>query len=185
MGAPLPEDACCAPPTLYGASKHAAHEALRALFARAGVSLAWGRIFFPYGPGDRRPTLMTGLIRSLLAGRAAATSSGTQTRDFIHVEDCGRAIAALVTGRAEGAFNIATGIGTRVSEAARLVAAEAGRPELLRLGELGERPDEPAWLVGSVEKIASEIGWRPVVDLETGIRGTVGWWRERMNEESR
>lgn len=179
VGETLVEDAPCAPDTLYGYSKHATHEALRDLLARHGVSLAWGRLFFPYGPGDRRPTLVTGIVRSLLAGRPAATSAGRQIRDFVYVKDCARALVALADGSAEGAFNIATGTGISVMEIARLAAAAAGRPELLRPGELGARPDEPEWLVGSPRKLTSATGWRPAVSFEAGIRETARWWRGR------
>ena len=42
------------PATLYGAAKHALHTAAAPYAEQAGFELAWGRIFFVYGPGEPR-----------------------------------------------------------------------------------------------------------------------------------
>ncbi|MCW3018640.1 MAG: NAD-dependent epimerase/dehydratase, partial [Solirubrobacterales bacterium] len=44
------EDAPLQPATLYGAAKHGLHVVSRAFAEQAGFSLAWGRVFFLYGP---------------------------------------------------------------------------------------------------------------------------------------
>jgi len=173
----LDESSARAPFTLYGAAKNACFELLSRFLAREGISFAWGRLFLPYGPGDRRPTLMRELIRALLAGKPALSTTGDQVRDFIYVEDAANAIAALAGVSASGAFNIATGVGTSVADAALRIATEAGRPDLLRVGALARRERDPAWLVGCPRKIASETGWRACVPLDEGIRETVRWWR--------
>ncbi len=178
-GEAISETSPCTPHSVYGASKSACFEQLRALFPGGRVSFAWGRLFFPYGPGDCRPALVPQVIRSLLAGEPALTSAGIQVRDFIYVDDAARAIASLVSAEASGAFNICTGVGVAVAEMASRVATAAGRLELLRTGALAVREGDPGWLVGSPQRIASETGWRARTPLDEGIRETLRWWRER------
>jgi nucleoside-diphosphate-sugar epimerase len=166
-----------APFSLYGAAKNTCFEVLSRFLAREGISFAWGRLFQPYGPGDRRPVLMPELIRALLAGEPALLTSGSQIRDFVYVDDAAHAIAALAGAPVSGAFNIATGVGTSVADVALRIATEAGRPDLLRVGALARRECDPAWLVGCPRKLAAETGWRAQVPLAEGIRETIRWWR--------
>jgi nucleoside-diphosphate-sugar epimerase len=176
-GDPIGECSPRAPLTLYGAAKNACFDVLSRFFARGPISFAWGRLFLPYGPGDRRPTLVPALIEALLANQPALSTAGSQVRDFIYVDDAARAIAALASSSVSGAFNIATGVGTSVAQVALRIATEMCRPDLLRLGALSTRDGDPGWLVGCPQKINSETGWRAQVTLEEGIRQTLNWWR--------
>ena len=54
-----------------------------------------------------------------------------------------------------------------------LIGRATGRPELLRLGELPRRADEPDVLVADITRLRDELGFRPSVALEPGIAATV------------
>jgi nucleoside-diphosphate-sugar epimerase len=54
------------PATAYGKCKHALQILLEAYAQQFGVSFAWGRIFFLYGPEDRTNRLVPSVIRDLL-----------------------------------------------------------------------------------------------------------------------
>ena len=99
-----------APRTLYGQSKHA----LRALLEQAGlqtsVRMAWGRVFFLYGPHEAPGRLVSDVIQSLIERRPADCSDGTQERDFMHVFDVGRAFATVLDSDIVGPVNIASGV---------------------------------------------------------------------------
>src|SRR5262249_18992294 len=56
------------PATLYGACKDALRRVLEAFAAQAGLSAAWGRLFFLYGPGEHPDRLVASVARALLAG---------------------------------------------------------------------------------------------------------------------
>ena len=80
--APLEErSTALEPATLYGAAKHGLHVVAQALFAQHARSLGWGRIFFPFGPGEPAERLVPSVARAVLAGRAAPCTSGAQRRD--------------------------------------------------------------------------------------------------------
>ena len=84
----------CAPATLYGVAK----DSLRRLLAASteGVSVAWGRVFFLYGPHEAPARLVPHVITSLLAGREALCGDGLVERDFMHVADVAAALVALL-----------------------------------------------------------------------------------------
>jgi nucleoside-diphosphate-sugar epimerase len=166
------------PATLYGKSKHETHSAAEALAAEAGVSLAWGRIFFVYGPYEHPARLVPSLARSLLADEPAPTSEGSQLRDFLHSADVGSAFVSLLGSDVQGAVNIGSGESTPVSRVVDLIAAATGRPDLVRRGELDQRPGDPPVLVADVQRLGDEVGWKPGLSLEAGIEQAVEWWRK-------
>jgi nucleoside-diphosphate-sugar epimerase len=161
------------PATTYGRAKQGASEIVEA----SGLSTATALLFFPYGPNERPERLVPSIARGLLAGEEAPTSSGTQVRDFIHVSDCGGALAALLDSDATGPVNVGSGEGVSVAEVAEAVARIVGRPELLWLGALpgGDRTS----VVAAVSRLRDEVGFRPRLSLEQGLRDAVEWWRQR------
>jgi nucleoside-diphosphate-sugar epimerase len=168
-----------APATLYGAAKHGLHEVLRPYAAQAGVSLAWGRVFFCFGPHEPPGRLFPSVARALLAGREAPVTHGRQLRDFLAVEELGDAFAALLDSAVAGAVNVASGEPIALRELVELIAHAAGRPELVRFGAVDPRPGEPDELVADVARLAGEVRWRPREPLDTGIERAVRWWRDQ------
>ena len=162
------------PVTFYGLCK----DATRRVVERLGIETAWGRIFFLYGPGEHPGRLVAGVSRSLVAGERVATSEGTQLRDFLYVSDVAGAFAALTSSAATGAVNIGSGEAVPVGRVVELIAAAAGRPDLLDVGALARRPHDPEQLVADATRLREEVGWRPSVALEDGIAQTVAWWHE-------
>jgi nucleoside-diphosphate-sugar epimerase len=175
-----PEDSPLGPATLYGAAKHALHVLAAPYLAQAGVSLAWGRLFFLYGPDEAPQRFVPSLARALLVGEPAPMSAGTQRRDFLHVADAGRAFAALADSDLQGPVNIASGEGIELRELARLIAARVDGEQLLQIGALPVRDGDPPSLVAEVCRLREEVGWTASLDLHTGLDETVAWWRERL-----
>lgn len=163
------------PATFYGASK----DATRRLVEHIVPELAWGRIFFLYGPGEHPDRLVASVARALVAGERAPTSAGTQRRDFLHVDDVAGAFAALVAADATGAVNVASGEAPEVREVVRLLGDSAGRPELLDVGALPARPDDPPLIAADVRRLRDEVGFTPTTALRDGLEQAVRWWEAR------
>lgn len=174
------EDAPLRPATLYGAAKRGLHEVAQALAAEAGFGLAWGRVFFLYGPGEDERRLVGAVASALARGQRAATGAGTQTRDFLHVADVGAAFAALVDSGVDGPVNVASGEGRTLREVIETLGAIAGRPDLLDIGALPARPDDPDVLVADATRLRDEVGFTPRFGLEDGLAETLAWWRVHM-----
>jgi nucleoside-diphosphate-sugar epimerase len=168
-----------APATLYGVAKDALRRVAERYAEQQSVELAWGRLFFLYGPREAPGRLVASVIRSLLAGQPVATGHGGRIRDFMHVEDVAGAAAALLDSSVTGAVNIASGIGVSVQELVELIVREAGHPELVRVGALRDRADEPSLLLADVARLRDEVGYRPRWALADGLAATARWWQER------
>ena len=159
-----------APRGLYGESKNALREAL----GEDGV--AWGRIFFLFGPHEHPERLVPSVVRPLLHGEQARVSEGNQRRDFLHVGDVGDAFAALVDSEATGPVNVGSGDARSVRELVETAAGIVGRPELVRFGA---PVDEEPLVVADVTRLRDEVGWTPSRTLEQGLTETVEWWRKQ------
>jgi nucleoside-diphosphate-sugar epimerase len=164
------------PATPYGRAKAEAFERAGEL----GGELAWGRVFFLYGPGEHPDRLVSSVARRLLAGEEAPTTEGAQVRDFMHVADVAGAFAALLDSGVTGAVNIGSGEPVTVREVVEEIARAAGHPELLRAGALPQREGEPPQLVADVTRLRDDVGFRPRYDLRSGIADTVEWWRQQQ-----
>jgi UDP-glucose 4-epimerase len=171
--APATEAAERRPVSPYGTSKLAAEEYLAAwnrLYGTGHVALRLGNVYGPrQDPHGEAGVVAIFLSRIRDGERATIFGDGSQTRDYVFVQDVVRAFVAAV-GADGGVFNVGTGIETSVrglwqacTEAAGL-AAEAAQAEP-RLGEL-QRSSLDA---GRAERT---LGWRAEVDLPTGLRRT-------------
>ncbi len=177
-----PESAPLRPATLYGASKHGLHVVCAALCAQAGIELAWGRLFFLYGPFEAPGRLVPSLVLSLLRGEPARMTAGTQRRDFLHAADAGAAFAALADSSVTGAVNVASGRPVVLVDLAREIARRIGREQLLQVGALAMPAAEPPALIADVSRLRDEVGWRPAIELAEGLDGVIAWWREHSEQ---
>ena len=166
------------PRTLYGQSKHALRTLLEQAGQQTSVRMAWGRVFFLYGPHEAPGRLVGDVIQSLMERREALCSDGTQERDFMHVSDVGRAFAAILDSDITGPVNIASGVCLPVRTVISTLGSLIGAADLIRFGAVN-RPNEPPRLAASVDILHGQLGFRPVYDLESGLADTVDWWRSR------
>lgn len=165
------------PHTLYGAAKHAMALLVAAYCRIAGIEHAHARLFLLYGAGEQPGRLVPSLVRSLLAGQPARTTSGRQIRDLMDVRDAGAAIARLAHSSHTGPVNVATGTPVSIREVAEIIGEIVGRPELIAFGALPDRPDDPPYLVADVGILNREIGFRPGIALREGLGHAVAAWR--------
>ena len=137
----------CRPATLYGACKHGTQVLLDAWSRQTGLSSAWGRIFFLYGPGEYPSRLVPSVIQSLLRNEPALCTHGNQVRDFMYVEDVAAAFVELLGSDVKGTVNIASGVSAPLKEVIHVIA--------------------------DVGRLRDEVGFRPRYSLQDGIAQTI------------
>lgn len=167
-----------APRSLYAQCKDRTRAKVEALCAQRGVEFAWGRIFHLYGPGEHPQRLVASVIRALLAGEEARCTSGVQQRDFLHVADVAGAFVALLDSPVTGAVNIASGVPVTLAEVVKQIARQIGREDLLRLGALPDRPDDPPALLARTQRLQDEVRWHPGFDLAAGLADAIACRRK-------
>jgi nucleoside-diphosphate-sugar epimerase len=172
----LAEDSNTMPSSLYGASKLALATVLQALQKSSGMSVAWARLFYQYGPFEDERRLIPAVINSLLNGEPALLTSGKQIRDFLHVTDVAKAICKIAHSTLDGVVNVGSGVPVSVGEIAASIAALIGRTDLLKLGSLPDRAGDPPFVCANNQRLGS-TGWSQEIGLTAGLRHTIDWWR--------
>jgi nucleoside-diphosphate-sugar epimerase len=167
------------PSTLYGTCKNALQHLLIDFSRGTGLSSAWGRIFFLYGPNEHPSRLVASVITSLLRGETARCTHGNQMRDFMHVEDVASAFVALLDSEVEGVVNIASGQPVSLREVVYEVAEYLGVRDRVEFGAIAAPQQDPPLLVGDCRRLNEEVCWHPHFDLTTGIAQTIQYWQGR------
>ena len=173
----LREDGPTKPATVYAASKLAMCLIGQQLAARAEARFAWGRIFYPYGPGEDPRRAIPALIRKLLNGETFDATAGDQIRDYLHVDDIASAFVQLLESKAHGVFNISSAEPRTMKEIMGKAGGLLGKENNIRFGALPYRGWEPPRICGDNTKLKA-LGWTPRFDLEAGMRDAIAWWRQ-------
>ncbi len=166
-----------APSTLYGTCKHTLQVMLNAFSKQTGLSSAWGRIFFLYGPYEHPDKLVSSVICSLLLGRQAHCSHGNQIRDFLYVKDVADAFVALLESDVEGSVNIASGKPIALRDIIEKISDIIMDKSFIQFGTIPTSLDEPPLLVADVRRLNKEVGWMSKYDLDKGLDETISWWK--------
>lgn len=177
----LREDSPPRPASVYGVCKHALHLMLEAFANQVGLSAAWGRIFYLYGPFEPSQRLVPSIALSLFRDEPALCTHGNQVRDFLHVEDVASAFVSLLDSDVRGPVNIASGDPVALKEIIHIIADILERKELVRLGARPAPANEPACLVADTRRLREEVHWSPQYRLRQGLEETVRWWREQTS----
>ncbi len=165
------------PLSFYGVAKNAVREVAEGFAQSTGLSFAWGRIFFLYGPHEAAERLVPSVARALIQGNPARCTSGEQRRDFLHVEDVADAFVSLLDSELSGAVNIGSGHGVRVRDVVDTIASITGGSNLVRFGAIPDRLEDPPVLIADTHRANCELGWVPRWSLPEGLSHTVDWWR--------
>lgn len=168
-----------APHCLYGICKHSLQAILSEYCKQKGLSSAWGRIFFLYGPREHPKRLVPSVINSLLSKKPAQCSHGNQIRDYLYVQDVADAFIELLDSELQGAVNIASGNPVALRDIIFTIADKLGGNDLIQLGTLTPSPNEPAMLVADVKRLKRELKWCPKIDLHTGLDRTIHWVKDK------
>ncbi len=178
--APTPEEAPLGGDTVYAITKVDQERLVLTWSRQTGIPAVALRYSCTYGPRQSLRNPYTGVIAifttRLLNGLAPVVfEDGRQTRDMCFVEDVARAnLLAASSDACDGlAVNIGSGVGTSVLRMAEIIGDHLGRridPEVR--GEF--RPGEMRDLVSDISR-AEQLGFRPGVDVATGIGHYLDW----------
>lgn len=180
---PTPEREA-APESFYAVSKAAGHEFARAYARYHGLRVTGLRYFCVYGPRQdyRRtiPPVMSAFILKLLRGeRPTIYGTGEKRRDFVYVDDVNRFhLQCMADARTDGrVFNLGSGRSHSVREIFDAVRTQLGSSlEPVHEPDLPGEAQETRADIGA----ARSLGWAPEVDLEEGLRRSIGYIRDEV-----
>jgi len=180
---PIHEKMLARPVSPYGVSKLSGESYCKSYFECFGleaVALRFGNV---YGPGSiRKGSVVAKLIREALAGETwQIYGDGTQTRDFVYIDDLLEAVQKAATSSAAvggEVFQIATSQETSVNELTELLgkvleAHEVKSPTIIREAA---REGEVLRNFSLTDKANRLLGWSAATSLEDGLQRTVEWF---------
>jgi UDP-glucose 4-epimerase len=187
---PTPEDKISLPVSPYGAAKFSIEMYLNCFWKTYGMKYVALRMANVYGPRQSSHgeagvvAIFTG--KMLRGEQPMIFGSGRQTRDYIYVGDVVRANLLALKSNKVGSYNVGTGkettvlslfrkikqlTGAKVREVRGLPTNQATKVAVLM-------PGEQQRSVLSFKKIQRELGWKPIVALDLGLKKTVEWFRK-------
>jgi UDP-glucose 4-epimerase len=183
---PVQEDDLKIPLSPYGATKYAFESLASAYHASYGLDVVMFRYFNPYGPTedhDPETHAVPNFIKAILQNQPVPLHwNGEQQRDFFYVDDIARAHVMGLDLKGLHYYNLGSGKATAVKDVVELIFKITGRRTDIQ--DLGERPGDPPRLMADITKVQRELGWRPEVSLEDGLRRTIAGIEKRLGREA-
>ena len=175
---PVDEEAKVQPGVPYAVSKLAAENYLFTMGALSGFETVALRIFNAYGPGQHLPPVHAPVIPQIAHqlvqdGSIVIFGDGTQTRDFVYVDDVVAALVAAATAPKvdRAILNIGSGVETSMNELLRHLSQILGRkPNVLYNREVSGGTGR---LVADIRQAEALLDYRPQVRLREGLRRLV------------
>jgi dTDP-glucose 4,6-dehydratase len=177
-GACADENSPLQPSSPYSASKASSDLIVRSYVRTFAFPAVITRASNNYGPFQFPEKFLPLMITNALEDKTLPIyGDGKQQRDWLHVTDhCRGILAVLERGRIGEVYNIG---GLEVVEnltMARRLLQATGKTESL-LSYVKDRPGHDRRYALTCDKIERELGWKPAVSLDKGLRQTIEWYR--------
>ena len=170
------------PDMSYGWAKLTCEYLARLAYSRHGLKSICYRPFSGYGEDQDDAYPFPSICKRVLANQGANTlqvwGTGTQMRDFIHIDDCVEGILRTVDQIDDGsALNLSTGVLTSFIQFAREAAGLCGyQPEVTGMS------DKPTGVFARGGDTAKQqaLGFSPTIDFRSGIERALAWYSRPM-----
>ena len=174
----LKTDTPCNPENGYGIAKLCAGQMSRIECEKLGIDHIWARILSVYGPGDGPNTMISGVIRQLLAGEKPALTAGIQQWDYLYSGDAAKAFRLMGQHGVNGRTYV---LGSGTAQPLRSYVEQlrdAIDPSLrLGFGEVPYGPLQVMHLQADISALHADTGFSPETAFETGIRNTINSYK--------
>ncbi len=165
---PTKEDHPIAPQYPYALSKYMGEQAAFHWHQVYRLPVNSIRIFNAYGTRVKTTGVYGAVFGVFFKQKLAnkpftVVGDGTQSRDFLYVTDVAKAfIAAATTERTGQVYNLGAGNPQSVNRLVELLGGE--------VVYIPKRPGEPDCTFADITKITTELGWKPTVSFEDGVK---------------
>ena len=179
---PIHEELPPHPVSPYGASKLAGEGYCSAYNKTFGIDTVCLRFGNVYGPGSiHKASVVAKFIKSALSGNILEVyGDGSQTRDFIYIDDLIQAVflAATKDGVGGNTFQIATNKETTVGEMVELLVSKLKRfgIDQVKLINGEKRLGDVQRNFSDISKAKKYLRWQPNETLETGLEKTIKYF---------
>jgi UDP-glucose 4-epimerase len=182
---PKHEDMKPDPISPYAVAKLASEQYMISFFRCYGLETVCLRYFNIFGPRQDPSSPYSGVlakfITQMLRGeQPTINGDGEQSRDFTYIDNAVDANLLACTTPAQKAagemFNVATGRRVTLNETFKLLQGLTSYKGQPKYGP--ERGGDVKHSLADITKAEAGLGYKPKVDFEEGLRGTVEWYRK-------
>lgn len=169
------------PNSPYSASKASAELLIRAYFKTYGLDVVTTRCSNNYGSFHYPEKLIPLFITNLILGKKVPVyGTGTNVRDWLHVDDhCRGILAVLLNGKSGNVYNIGGGRELSNLEITKKILLELDEDET-KIEYVQDRPGHDFRYSVNWNKIRDELHYLPQIDFEKGLRETIDWYQSNQ-----
>jgi UDP-glucose 4-epimerase len=174
--------------TFYGATKIAGEQMCRAFYNRYGLNYVGLRYMNVYGPRQDYKGAYVAVIMKILDRIESGLSpiiygDGSQSYDFVYVEDAAKAnICALKANASDSFYNVGTGEKTSIRELCETLLELTGADLKIQYEPEGET--FVTHRIGSTEKAERELGFKAKTPLKEGLKRLIEWRRSQSQSHT-
>lgn len=194
---PMDEKHPLHPETPYAAAKVAQDMYVHSYGRSFGLRWTTIRPFNMYGPnshwqGFRGELIPKMIVRAMNKEQLIIFGDGSQTRDFIYVEDAANAVLKVLENKdcRSRIINFCSGRETQIKRIAGLICDEFGLDKEEYIKQQPPRPGDVQRHLGDNTLFKELLGFQPSVTIEQGIKKTIAWFKslpyapeEMLNQE--
>lgn len=166
------------PTNLYGKTKKSVFELATHIAKQYGMSLAWARLFYVYGPREDSRRALPKIINKFLNGTGYFYNLGYKLRDFMFLDDVAGAIIAILQSFVTGPINVAYGQSVSVLDLVNDISLLTNAESLLQIGP----NNRTSFLSANINKLKTYVDYIPQIPIENGLKPTIQWWKEQIGK---
>ncbi len=167
------------PVSPYAASKKAAESLCYSYHFNYGLDVTVFRFFTVYGPAGRPDMSVFKFVRAIAEDEPITLFGDGGERDFTHVDDVAAGVLAGIRPLGHRIINLGGDRPVKIAYLISLIEDALGKEARVVVAPRPSVDVDSTW--ADIAKAKSLLGWRPRVDLETGVRGVADWYLQNRD----
>ncbi len=168
----------------YGFAKLTSGLMTREYANQLGMKHIWVRILSIYGPNDGMQSMVMSVIRSALEGEQPKCTRGEQKWDYLYSKDAAYALKCLGdNGKDRKIYVLGSGKVTRLSDYIIKICENVNKKIKPNLGAIPYAPKQVMYLEADTANLKEDINFVPRYSFEKGIKETIQWVKETLQDE--
>lgn len=159
----------------FARSKFVCEQISQDYHKKHNLSCAALRFGSVYGPGNGSNVVRTFVEQAVRGEKIEVWGEGKRHRQFIFVDDIGRAVAKALERRANGTFNVAGSSQTTTREILEIVQKRI--PAAQVTFDPSKKESVQPYRI-CLKRSETELGWSPEVEIEEGVARTIDWFAQ-------
>ena len=166
---PTPENHIQCPSSIYGLANLILEKMLQEYGEYFNMDYIILRASNVYGRGQNKSEIMAAMIKAISESKELVISGdGNQTRDFIYIDDLVNLLSVSGKSKKSGIFNVGSGYETSINELYDKISKILNKKAKVIYNPGVKNDIKRSFL--SIEKAKKELDWRPMVDIDMGLK---------------